>query len=427
MILYCHNAQDQHCIEEGRALAAKDISKKEIGKKRVLDFHARKLQHDHQIDTDTGRTNPCSTKAEDELFHRILHDPHFGVLKYYSSDRDGIEKPRFTKARSFPLSDSSGARHHGASSLKHKQGEVWFSRGGDKLKIGMTNFLNDHEMSQVPFNATLKQETVSSSLDSSQALDSHRWNHLITSQFRGIKRRIKHALKESRKGSLPAKGMVEHGSPSDDVKEIFNDQVEVGKVQKMARLSSLNESLDKYARLFEESFSAESKVSKLNHSRSLNLTVEGKISTPKAFRRRLSLPDHETLSSLLSDLSYDNLYPGLSSRTNPECINSKELKLKGELLHDFQKIGSQEKPSEGSDATLITEGTSSIGDVINNLCADGDVSAEISVESTSREQISFHREEIPIPSKSTSEVEPSSPVSVLQSFLPRPSEGIVPL
>lgn len=380
----------------------------------------RKPKHEHQIDSEMSHTSPRSTKVEDELFQRILQNPHFAIVKGFTGDHEGIGKPRFTKARSFPFSDSSGARHYRASTLQHKQSEVWFFREGDRQKMA-------------PFNATLKQETTRSSLVSSQTIDHHGWNHLIISQFKGIKRRVRLALKQSRRGSLPAEMVSDQGSSSDYMKEISNDQVEANKLLKMTRLSSLNESLDKYARLLGESFSAESKASKLNNSKSLSLRVDAKTSTPKTFRRRLSLPDYETLTSLLGDLSYDNLYSGLSARTKPESNGSKELKMKGEPLDDFPRTDSPYKSLEGSDAAMVTEGPSLIGGSADGLYAESDISGENSVESTRREHIILHGKESSISSKSTTEAEPSSPVLVLHSFLPqdksteleapRPSEG----
>lgn len=379
----------------------------------------RKPKHDHPVDGEISHANPCSTKVEEELLQRIICDPYFGTVKGFIGEHDGTRKQRFMKARSFPLPDSSRARHYRVSTLKHKQGEVWFPPRGDSPKVDTTNFPKDHKMSLVPFNAPLTHGTTVSSLDSSQTLGNHGWNHLIVSQFKCIKQRIIRALKDSRKESLPLEVVVDHGS-SADVKEVSNDLVEESKPQRMTRLSSLNESLDKYARLFGESSSSESKGSKLDNSKSLKLTAEDRTGTPKTFRRRLSLPDHETLSSILSDMSYDNLYSVLPTKTKPESNKSEELELNVEPLHDFPKIDSRGKSSEEGNVDLIIEpGPVSVGGGNKDLYADGDIFDENSVEFVGRERINFQGEEIAITSKSSTNAELSSRASVLHSFLPR--------
>lgn len=382
---------------------------------RVL-FPALKLKNDHPVDGETSHTNTCSSKVEEELFKGSIRDPHFG-------EHDDFGKPRFTKARSFPLPDSSRARHYRTSTLKHKQSEVWFFPRGDKLKID-TAIPVDHR-SLVPFNTTSKQETTVYSLDSAKTLDSHWWNHLIISQFKGIKRRIRRVLQESRKESLPSEVPVDNGS-SDNVKAVSNDPVEESRLRRMKRLSSLNESLDKYARLFGESFSSESNASKLNNSRSVKLTAEEKVNAPKTFRRRLSLPDHGTFSSILRDLSYDNLHSGLSAWKKPESNKSKESELKSEPLHDPLKIDSLESSLEGSNANLFTEPRPGPdGGDSKDLYADGDICDENSVEFIRREHVIFHREEIATSLKSTTDAELSSQALVLQSVLPHNmTEGI---
>ncbi|KAK4786066.1 hypothetical protein SAY86_002755 [Trapa natans] len=363
--------QDQHHIEEGEALAAEDTSNS-----HVLNSHVGKLNQDNPIDSEAGLT-----KVDDELFESILHNPRVAIVRDVARDHEGTGKPRFTKARSFPFSDSSGARHYGSSTLQHKQSEVWLSHGVDRQKI-------------VPHSAPLKREDVVSS----QMLDNRGWNHLIISQLKGIKRRIRLALKEREKGSLPAETM------SDRVKEISSDQPEAKKDPKMMRLSSLNESLDRYTRLFEESFGSEMRASKLNNSRSLNLTVDGKSSSAtRAFRRRLSLPDYETLSSFLSDLSYDNLH-------------SKEVKMKSEPLNDSLRIDYPERSLEESDTTFISEGPGWMEGSIQGLYADDEIHSENSVELGRGEHVVLHGNEIDIASKTITEAEPCSPVSVLHSL-----------
>ncbi|KAK4762603.1 hypothetical protein SAY86_008371 [Trapa natans] len=351
----------QHRNEEGEALAVEDISKEETGKDRVLNFHVGKLKQNNPIDSEAR-----STEVEDEVFERILHNRHGHVatVKDFTGDHEGIGKPRFTKARSFPFSDSSRVRHYGPSTLQHKQSEVWLSHGVDRQNI-------------VPHSAPRKQENAVSSDVSSQTLENHGWNHLIISQFKGIKRRIRLALNESGKGSLPAETMSDQGNCSDEVKEISSDQPGGSKAQKMTRISSLNESLDKYTRLFEESLRSELRASKLNNSRSLNLTDDGKSnSTTRTFRRRLSLPDYETLSPFLGDLSYDSLH-------------SKEMKMKGVLLND-------------SPRTDYTE---------------GEIYAENSMELRREEHVVLHGNKIDISSNTITEAEPSNPLSVIGSFL----------
>ncbi|KAK4780561.1 hypothetical protein SAY87_016667 [Trapa incisa] len=392
--LQFNESQGNHQNEEEDALAAEKISKKE-GVKNSLLLPVGNFRHDHPIYAETILSNPCSSKVEE-------HD-NFGMVKVLGSEHDNHGKPRFTKARSFPLRDSSGARCYQTSNLKHKRSEVWFFPRGDKLKI--ETMVPVCHKNLVPFKVTPIQETAVNSLNSSSAIDHHWWNHLAISQFKGIKQRIRRILKKCKKETLLPEALVDHGS-SDNLKQV---PAEESNIRRVTRLSSLNESLDKYARLFGEDFGSDSKPSELNNSRSLKL-VDVKINAPKTSRRRLSLPDNETFGSIL----IDNLHSGLPAWRKPDRKNSEESVLKSEPLHDSVNIDSLGKSFEGSEANLISEmGPGSVGGGDKDPHSDGHICDEKSVEFIMRERVIIHGEETAASPKSTGDAELSQE-SVLQ-------------
>jgi hypothetical protein len=194
---------------------------------------------------------------------------------------------------------------------------------------------------------SIAQETQISSLKSSQGSHKHRWNLLFMSLFKGLKKKIKCALTESKRESnhvstnasiyrVPSgcKFSTDEEEMSKKFKEntIHEDGVEnptsfqetngfdndhsKGQVPHMRRGSSLKESLDGYTRLFEYSFSKEAKWHQYQ-SKSLKLSSEDKFQSSglKSFRRRLSLPDIESMYHIPNEFSGDALSPRTSTMT----------------------------------------------------------------------------------------------------------------
>lgn len=248
------------------------------------------------------------------IFHENVDDPYICFEEH--------SNVRFTKARSFPFPDSSSRRYR-PSTMNHKQNEVWFFKKVEPLKI-----------------VTMETHKDDSKPNSKEA--NHGWNHLIKSQFKGFKKIIKRAIRETRKETKEAK------------KEELTKEKK--KVQQMTRLSSLNESADKYARLFNRSFSSNA-TSNFRNSNSLKLTSEDdKVGgdVVKSYRRRHSLPDYETLISLLGEVSQETLYSGLLAWTKSEMEKSKESRPSFDIRPSFEQMAESASRS-GADLGIETD------------------------------------------------------------------------
>ncbi|XP_030447723.1 uncharacterized protein LOC115670548 isoform X1 [Syzygium oleosum] len=252
-------------------------------------------------------------------------DSHAGIAKQYDGQQTSIRKASFTKSRSFPVADASGVRDY-PSTLKHKQSEMWSLPKGENPtmitpgpRITSSNLLQNHEIQSVQSSA-MKQEVTVSSSGNSHPKNVHGWNQTVMNQIKRIKHRIRRAFKEERKENATVDARLDRISPGSssaaDTNEISEKSqyqdgenwTPVGKLHSMERTSSLHESLDRYAQLFENVYGREPN---LHHSKSLKLTNEDRNSsggnTRKYTRRRLSLPDPESLSFLLGVVSLDAL------------------------------------------------------------------------------------------------------------------------
>jgi hypothetical protein len=273
-------------------------------------------------------------------------------------------KVRLRRSGSFPAADCSHIRFVRPSTIEHKQKEIWSFPKRVKSSIGTqaprstaSESLRDFYKKSIDLKASdhgvtsIAQETQISSLKSSQGSHKHRWNLLFMSLFKGLKKKIKCALTESKRESnhvstnasiyrVPSgcKFSTDEEEMSKKFKEntIHEDGVEnptsfqetngfdndhsKGQVPHMRRGSSLKESLDGYTRLFEYSFSKEAKWHQYQ-SKSLKLSSEDKFQSSglKSFRRRLSLPDIESMYHIPNEFSGDALSPRTSTMTGMDC------------------------------------------------------------------------------------------------------------
>ncbi|XP_057955910.1 uncharacterized protein LOC131149472 [Malania oleifera] len=169
--------------------------------------------------------------------------------------------------------------------------------------------------------------------------------------FLGIRQRIKEAIKKSKKeNSHITMDAILHRVPygctlppgekdafeerwkeskvcqdgKDNPKTCHDGPVhDFDKVCHFRRTSSLNESLDRYAQLFERSFSRDYKLSV---SKSLKLTKEDEFPSnrviSKSFRRILSLHDLESYCSLQNEVSVDALCAGMPNITTRDSTKN---------------------------------------------------------------------------------------------------------
>jgi hypothetical protein len=123
-------------------------------------------------------------------------------------------KVRLRRSGSFPAADCSHIRFVRPSTIEHKQKEIWSFPKGVKSSIGTqaprstaSESLRDFYEKSIDLKASdhgvtsIAQETQISSLKSSQGSHKHRWNLLFMSLFKGLKKKIKCALTESKRES----------------------------------------------------------------------------------------------------------------------------------------------------------------------------------------------------------------------------------
>lgn len=238
-------------------------------------------------------------KVNKEFFLKILQDPDACRNHFHGLKNSNI-KVRLTKSRSFPLANSPQARNVRPSTLKHKQNEVWLFLNREESKLQEDRFVN----------------SVTSGGDRAGSVNNHGWNKLVVNRFGDIKQKIKHAVEESKREndhtpveaeyqrahSFGGRTSIEITIGQEGKNDGSDDDSRRQRLQRVRRTASLNESLERYSKLFGNTFSKETKY---DHSRSLRVTFEEKVPShaQKSCRRNLSLPDIDYLASLSTGTS----------------------------------------------------------------------------------------------------------------------------
>ncbi|XP_022755763.1 protein TRM32-like [Durio zibethinus] len=321
-------------------------------------------------------------KINKDLFLDILQDPEVGISQHFPGNRTS-KTLKLTKSGSFPVPDSPRTtRYLRSSTLEHKQKEFWYFKKEEKSLPG-TRLSNSRALRTYDSSRSIRTEEASSS--------SQRWNHLVMNRIKDIKQRIKQALKEKRKSinHTMVDGLTHQVSSRDtssiNEREIseslektpmeqdsinsFNSfqtdasdhDISNARLHRMRRTKSINESLDRYTRLFEHTVSKEAD---LHHSKSLKLTTEDKVPSrgraPNFFRRISSLSDLESFCSLLQEVSRDALSSEMPIRSilnydankesdahnEPQSISFPEDMDKFELVEAVLEAELQEKMME---------------------------------------------------------------------------------
>ncbi|XP_039009739.1 protein TRM32-like [Hibiscus syriacus] len=263
-------------------------------------------------------------KVNKDLFLDILQDPEVRISHHFPGKQTS-KAVKLTKSGSFPMLDSPRSGYLRSSTLEHKQKEVWSFRRGEKSIAGaQLSKSKTLTRSANGFQGFVKEEASSSP----QASDSQRWNHLVMNRLKDIKQRIKQTLKERLKSinhtrsneltllvssrdplstnereALESSDKMASSCPPNNTED---HDIDNGRLRMMIRTKSINESLERYTRLFQHSASNEAN---LNHSRSLKLRNEDEVpsrgnNAPKFFRRISSLSDLESFCSLLYEVPY---------------------------------------------------------------------------------------------------------------------------
>lgn len=334
-------------------------------------------------------------KAEKDLLLKFLRDLDVGEKSFQN------KKARLTKCGSFPMEKSSQIRNiNSRSTLKHKQNEIWAFPKGEKLLAGTEApqtfakdisymkalpFVSDHEV-----DSDMKKNSDFSLSRPSRGLNHKGWNQLVLHRFKVIKQKIKHAVTEFTKNgyqtsyrALPENrlgkevsqslvdGIIENRS-SNMTKASDNDSNK-HEVRFMRRTSSLNESLDRYTQLFEQSFGKDPRWNS-SLSKSLKVTNEDRNHTsgyaPKLSKRNLSLPNFGSLSFILHEAIYDANDTGSIPAKTSSDYNKKD---EADVLVQQKSVipVKKDKPLDDVIETEVQEKVESSGrDVTPNLLSN---------------------------------------------------------
>ncbi|XP_010521835.1 PREDICTED: protein TRM32 [Tarenaya hassleriana] len=234
-----------------------------------------------------------------EIFVKILKNRDSGLGKQFQIK----QSPRnLTKSGSFPLPGSSRASSlRPTTTLEHKKKEHW--RAPKEESSVLTLYVPRFGVSISP----KEQNPISPSSYSSGRSDDHGFSHAVKNGFRGVKNWLKSVIKDKKnKRKLPPARRHEKG--------------DVGREEyrPVRRAISLNDSLERYSQLMEQSSRREAGL----HSKSLKLLNEENKSAsrsdkPRFFRRISSLSSLESLGSFLTELSHDS-----TASSNPETGKS---------------------------------------------------------------------------------------------------------
>ncbi|KAK4375126.1 hypothetical protein RND71_005803 [Anisodus tanguticus] len=224
-------------------------------------------------------------KDHAELLLEILREPEAGYQNFSPGQLASKKNARLTKSGSYPVSHLSRRTNFKPSKLEDKKKEVWSSAKGEKRLIGVTRTRSLSNYAKTLFTSL-------GLLD-----DNKENNEELVDAEKGIKQGSTNELFENLNG--------EYESKSNEYCEI--DGFDISKTPTMhKRSSSLNESMDRYTRLFEHNFRKEVN---LNSSKSLKLTSEYEVQPSMPFRRIRSLSYSESCSLLPNGVTGDAQFP----------------------------------------------------------------------------------------------------------------------
>ncbi|XVF20056.1 hypothetical protein REPUB_Repub11eG0165300 [Reevesia pubescens] len=402
-------------------------------------------------------------KVNKDLFLDILQDPDVGISQHFPGKQTS-KTVKLTKSGSFPVPDSSRTRYLRSSTLEHKLTEVWSFRKGEKSLAG-TQLSNSRALRTYDsFRSIITKEASSSS----QGSDSQRWNHVVMNRLKHIKQRIKQALKERRKtishtmvdgpilqvsskdalstNERKMSESLEKTAMEQDSINNFDGSLQInasdhginnGRLNRIRRTKSINESLDRYTQMFDHSVSKEAD---LHHSKSLKLSNEDKVPStgraPKFFRRISSLSDLESFCSLLHEVSRDAFSSEMPIRSilnydankernahnEPKSISFPEDINKFELVEAVLEAELQEKITEGNNRGSTGLLVDRNGEEIAKPCDYDEDKVELAMENS---RPSPEQESVLAVNLSRELTQPTSDLSDITSMAEHPiSEGL---
>ncbi|KAL6967519.1 hypothetical protein U1Q18_033327 [Sarracenia purpurea var. burkii] len=348
-----------------------------------------------------------ATSVNKGLFLKIQQDTDDGLANCFCNLQASDARARLTKSGSFPAADLSRSRNFRPSKLKHKQNEAWASLPkGEKL-----------------FAGTRELKLVSSMISKDLSTKSEL---LMTDDIGGEV--LNHDAFFSSTDS--AQGLDEQASNNDKSSichEIDGSVYDLRKVRRtrIRRTASLDESLERYAQLFQNSFSREAKLH-LSKCKSLKLTNEYEIPLgghiPISFKRVHSLPHLDSYCSLQNELPCDSHSSVIPISKNCESNNHYEtnpVNIHGCTEKYVPREANRETDCytvERTDGSLKKEYLASSTEIINEhdnakIIGFGDKMGEQTV----RESKLDKEQEITLAEIASNKLPQPKPVSVLRS------------
>lgn len=348
--------------------------------------------------------------ANQELFLKILQEPKLVVAKHVSGvhNQDAV----LTKCGTFPATELSSRRTANLIKLKQKQKEIQsFTKQKGKSQVGnptttttspsiIDSSLIDHsDSSPLRTGESAEVGTISESLpDSPHDLKNIKQNGMVMSRFKGIKKRLKHVIKESKKERLRiAMDGILHRIPHGRKvsKNVMSDMDRDGRDSpqsgynsdsatptsakgastRVRRTPSLTDSLERYNQLLQSILSRETK----NHlSEKLKLANEDSSvpSRPRTFQRIFSMPEFRYY---FPGVDVDGMPHGTHTRTKSGVL------VDGNL--EFESYGSNnQKPV---DAIINTDSCKLLASSAENISGENLVKSLIGSTDGDQKQLAY--------------------------------------
>lgn len=288
-------------------------------------------------DTSTDKSALKShLKDHAELLLEILRESEAGYQNLSRGQLASKKKARLTKSGSYPVSHLSRRTNFKPIKLEDKKNEVWSSAKGERL-IGVTRTRSLSNYAKTLFTSLglLDDDGRNLKIDKSGSADN----------------------RENNEGLVDVEDVSKVGADyqrrSNGYCEI--DEFDIRKSTLMhKRSSSLNESMDRYTKLFEHSFQKEVN---LNPSKSLRLTSEYEIPPSLPFRRIRSLSYSESCSLLPNGVAGDAQFSEWLIKTVEErnSYMRAEIEKEEESIYATQETICKIEKVEGSDDIKTVE------------------------------------------------------------------------
>ncbi|CAN4100964.1 unnamed protein product [Withania somnifera] len=304
------------------------------------------------VDTYDTSTDTSSLKSQlkdhAELLLEILRESEAGYHNLSRGQLASKKKARLTKSGSYPVSHLSQRTNFKPIKLEDKKNEVWSSAKGERL-IGVTRTRSLSNYAKTLFtslgllddgggNLKLDMSSNFACHGTKEAADNKENHEQLVDAEEGIRQTSTYELFENLNG--------EYESKANGYCEIDGFDLSKNKIMHK-RSSSLNESMDRYTKLFEHSFRKEVN---LNLSKSLRLTSEYEIPRSIPFRRIRSLSYSESCSLLSNGVAGDAQFSEWLIKT----IEERNSHMRDEIEKEEKSIYTTEESKDIKAVEIVT-------------------------------------------------------------------------